>query len=81
MPLLNPLLKEILCCPLCKSDLEEDEPQAKLRCTGCALAFPVRDGIPVMLIDEADTPEGFDPERFEQATQPSDETAGKRGAA
>ena len=59
MPLLDPQLKEILICPHCHSDLQEDEPQAKLRCTGCGLAFPVRDGIPVMLIDEAEQPEGF----------------------
>jgi uncharacterized protein YbaR (Trm112 family) len=60
MPLLDPQLKEILICPHCHSDLEEDEPQAKLRCTGCGLAFPVRDGIPVMLIDEAEKPEDFE---------------------
>ena len=75
MPLLNHLLKEILCYPLCKSDLEEDEPQAKLRCAGCGLAFPVRDGIPVMLIDEADKPEGFEPESFNRTTKQTKQAA------
>jgi uncharacterized protein YbaR (Trm112 family) len=60
MPLIDPQLKEILICPNCHGELEENEPQAKLRCTGCGLAFPVRDGIPVMLIDEAEKPEGFE---------------------
>jgi uncharacterized protein len=60
MPLIDPQLKEILICPNCHSELEENEPQSKLHCTGCGLAFPVRDGIPVMLIDEAEKPEGFE---------------------
>ena len=82
MPLLDALLKEILCCPNCKSDLEEDEPQARLRCTGCGLAFPVRDGIPVMLLDEADKPEGFEPERFQKTAKQTDgETDGQQHAA
>jgi uncharacterized protein len=59
MPLIDPQLKEILICPHCHGELEENEPRATLRCTGCSLAFPVRDGIPVMLIDEAEKPEDF----------------------
>ena len=59
MPLLDPLLKEILICPHCRGELEEREAEAMLRCLSCGLGFPVRDGIPVMLIDEADKPEGF----------------------
>ena len=53
MPLIDAQLKEILRCPSCHGDLEEDEAGAKLRCLGCGLAYPVRDGIPVMLIEEA----------------------------
>jgi hypothetical protein len=56
MPLIDPQLKEILVCPQCHGDLLEDEAQSKLRCQGCGLAYPVRDGIPVMLIDEAEKP-------------------------
>jgi uncharacterized protein YbaR (Trm112 family) len=59
MPLLDPLLKEILVCPNCHGTLDEDEAALRLRCTLCGLAYPVRDGIPVMLIEEADKPEGF----------------------
>ena len=62
MPLLDDLLKEILVCPNCHGALEEDEPALRLRCTQCKLAYPVRDGIPVMLIDEADKPENFVPQ-------------------
>ncbi len=47
-------LLEILACPQCKGGLEKrDEPEAFV-CGQCRLAFPVRDGIPVMLIDEAE---------------------------
>lgn len=61
MPLLDPLLKEILICPHCRGELEEREAEAMLRCLDCGLGFPVRDGIPVMLIDEADKPDSFVP--------------------
>lgn len=60
MPLIDPELKAILICPHCHGELNEDEPAARLRCTKCGLAYPVRDGIPVMLIEEADKPEGFE---------------------
>ncbi|MCF6149679.1 MAG: Trm112 family protein [Candidatus Kuenenia sp.] len=48
-------LLEILACPLCKTDvrLEGD----KIICTQCGRRYPVKDDIPVMLIDEAELPE------------------------
>lgn len=47
-------LLEILVCPKCKGDLEyKTEGDESLICHKCALAFPVRDDIPVMLMDEA----------------------------
>ncbi len=46
-------LLEILVCPRCKGTLEYREAEASLLCKRCALRYPVRDGIPVMLIDEA----------------------------
>jgi uncharacterized protein YbaR (Trm112 family) len=46
-------LLEILVCPICKSDLVFLEPQEELVCRADKLAFPVRDGIPVMLEVEA----------------------------
>lgn len=52
MPLSQDLL-EILACPQCKGQIEPDEQHEKLTCAACRLVYPVRDGIPVMLIDEA----------------------------
>lgn len=52
-------LLDILVCPACKKPVEWREPepgddvQGRLVCTGCGLRFPVRDDIPIMLIDEA----------------------------
>ncbi|MBM4080920.1 MAG: Trm112 family protein [Planctomycetes bacterium] len=47
-------LLEILACPLCKTEvkLEND----KLVCVKCGRRYPVRDDIPIMLIDEAELP-------------------------
>jgi uncharacterized protein YbaR (Trm112 family) len=50
---LAPQLLAILVCPRCKGELEYREQEASLVCHGCALRYPVRDDIPVMLIDEA----------------------------
>lgn len=50
---LDPALLEILACPDCLSPLEADDEASELVCTGCALAYPVRDDIPVLLVDEA----------------------------
>ncbi len=46
-------LLEILVCPVCKGPLEYDKSAQELLCQHDALAFPVRDGIPVMLEEEA----------------------------
>jgi len=53
--LVEPSLLEILACPSCHSRLREDVEASELVCTdpACALAYPVRDHIPVLLIDEA----------------------------
>ena len=51
---LSPDLKEILACPKCKGDLEFHEDRAEIHCPRCRLAFAIRDGIPVMLIEEGD---------------------------
>ena len=50
---LDPVLMEILVCPDCKGTLRADEANDELICTGCGLIYPVRDDIPVMLVDEA----------------------------
>lgn len=46
-------LLTILACPVCKGPLKHDRQASELICFGDALAFPVRDGIPVMLENEA----------------------------
>jgi uncharacterized protein YbaR (Trm112 family) len=50
---LDPVLLEILACPACHAELRQDDAASELVCTGCGLAYPVRDDIPVMLVDEA----------------------------
>jgi uncharacterized protein YbaR (Trm112 family) len=48
-------LLAILVCPQCKGDIRlEDD---RLICDACRLKYPVRDGIPIMLIDEAEPSE------------------------
>jgi uncharacterized protein len=46
-------LLEILVCPLTKETLRYDEAAQELISDGAHLAYPVRDGIPIMLVDEA----------------------------
>ena len=48
-------LLAILACPLCKGKLELDRQTSELRCYADAVAFPIRDGIPVLLEREART--------------------------
>ncbi|MFP5371167.1 MAG: Trm112 family protein [Actinomycetes bacterium] len=56
---LDPLLLEILACPdTHHTRLTVDEAAAELVCPTCHRAVPVRDGIPVLLLDEARTPDG-----------------------
>jgi len=50
-------LLAILACPACRSPLRADEAAEELVCTGCGLAYPVRDDIPVLLVDEARRPD------------------------
>lgn len=46
-------LLDILACPICKSTLIYKQEAEELLCKADRLAFPVKDGIPVMLADEA----------------------------
>lgn len=50
---MDPKLLEILVCPLCKGPLIYRKAEAELVCKGDRLAYPIRDGIPVMLEEEA----------------------------
>jgi uncharacterized protein YbaR (Trm112 family) len=47
-------LLEILACPICKGELIYDKPKQQLICKIDKLAFPIRNNIPVMLVDEAE---------------------------
>lgn len=49
----DPKLLEILVCPLTKGPLEYDRERQELISRAARLAFPIRDGIPIMLADEA----------------------------
>ena len=48
-------LLEILVCPICKASLDYRKSAAELVCTGCRLAYAIKDDIPVMLEDQART--------------------------
>jgi uncharacterized protein YbaR (Trm112 family) len=52
-PRLDPKLLEILVCPLTKGRLEYDAAAQELISRSAKLAYPIRDGIPIMLPDEA----------------------------
>ena len=53
--MIDPKLLEILACPLCKAEVKlEGE---RLVCVQCRRRYPIRDGIPVMLIEEAEKPD------------------------
>jgi uncharacterized protein YbaR (Trm112 family) len=49
-------LLEILACPNCRGEVDYDEAAEIIECRSCHFKYPVRDGIPVMLIDEAEKP-------------------------
>ncbi len=46
-------LLEILACPKCKGQIKLNEAQDGLVCAACKLLYPIKDDIPIMLIDEA----------------------------
>ena len=50
---IDPKLLEILVCPLTKGPLNYDREKQELVSKQAGLAYPVRDGIPIMLVDEA----------------------------
>ncbi len=52
-PALDPRLLEILVCPLTKAPLTYDRAAQELISVEAGLAYPIRDGIPIMLVDEA----------------------------
>jgi uncharacterized protein YbaR (Trm112 family) len=50
---IDPKLLEILVCPLTRQPLAYDRARQELVSRAAGLAFPIRDGIPIMLVDEA----------------------------
>ncbi len=55
---LDPRLLDLVACPACHGGLRVDDAAEELVCDACRLAFPVRDDIPVLLLDEARPPQG-----------------------
>ena len=54
--MINKDLLDILACPLCKEEVKlEDD---RIVCTKCGRRYPIKDDIPIMLIEEAEVPEG-----------------------
>ena len=51
----SPELLEILACPKCKQKVELADDGDYILCNVCQLSFPIRDDIPIMLIDEAES--------------------------
>jgi len=58
---MDPRLLDILACPLCKGPLVHHREQQVLVCRADRLAFPIKDGIPLMLEEEAKVLAGDDP--------------------
>jgi len=52
---LNKALLDILVCPQCKGELQLQDDESGLRCEACRLLYAIRDDIPIMLVDEAQT--------------------------
>ena len=53
LKLIDPKLLEILVCPKTKGALEFDSARQELISRNAGLAYPIRDGVPIMLVDEA----------------------------
>ena len=52
-PVLDPWLLDKLCCPLTRTPLRYDRQAGELVSEAAGLAYPIRDGVPVMLVEEA----------------------------
>ena len=50
---INPKLLEILACPLCKTPVKLTPQNNGLKCDQCHRVYPVKDDIPIMLVDQA----------------------------
>ncbi|HTS07636.1 MAG TPA: Trm112 family protein [Candidatus Eisenbacteria bacterium] len=52
--MLSKELLEMLVCPACKAELDYRQNPESLKCRRCHRVYPVRDGLPIMLVDEAE---------------------------
>ena len=57
MALLNPDILDVLACPICHGKLDYDKKSQVLICKFDKLEFPIKDGVPVMLEEEASSTE------------------------
>ncbi|HWB72026.1 MAG TPA: Trm112 family protein [Egibacteraceae bacterium] len=57
----DPELIDLLVCPDCHGEIEYKDRRKVIICTRCGLHYPVRDDIPVMLVEEATRPEARRP--------------------
>jgi len=53
LPMVSQELLDLLVCPLCKKPLELKNEGQSLKCTQCRRVYPIKDDIPIMLVDEA----------------------------
>lgn len=75
---LNAELLTIIVCPNCRGEVDYDEPQQVIECRECHYRYPVRDDIPVLLVDEAEKPAGdTGAHRPAGSEGPSDQAAGR----
>jgi hypothetical protein len=51
--MIDKTLLSILACPACQADVDEKDGKIVCLNAGCALKYPIKEGIPVMLVDEA----------------------------
>ncbi len=58
MPI-SPSLLAILACPFCKADIKLTADEKGLKCVSCHRVYPIKDDIPIMIVDEA----AVDPDR------------------
>jgi hypothetical protein len=61
--MIDAMLLEILACPACREAVCQEEQE--IVCTGCGRRYPIRDEIPIMLIEEAKLPPGAAEEQSE----------------
>ncbi|MBI4055197.1 MAG: Trm112 family protein [Elusimicrobia bacterium] len=54
--MLDPELLKILACPVCKTEVEYQREAQRILCRKCGRRYPVKDDIPIMLVEEAEHP-------------------------